>query len=212
MSSSKTDMKVSINYHLYLVTDESENCRYGLLETVKRAVQGGVTVVQYRTVNKDYATQRAEVLPLHAYLKEAGIPLIINNNVELAVEIGAEGVHVGQSDMPPEEARRRIGADMVLGLSVSTAEEMAAIDTELVDYVGCGPVFPTDTKKDAAPNVGMEGWHNIAGASPLPVVAIGGLNKERTAAVRATGLAAGVAVVSYICAAESPEQAAQDLI
>lgn len=205
-------MNKNINYHLYLVTDESEHCRYGLLETVKRAIQGGVTVVQYRTVNKDYATQLAEVRPLQVYLREVGVPLIINNNVDLAVEIGADGVHVGQSDMPAAEARRRIGPDMILGVSVSTAEEMAAVDTQIVDYVGCGPVFPTDTKKDAAPHVGMEVWQQIAAVSPLPVVAIGGLNKARTAAVRATGLAAGVAIVSYICSAEHPEQAASDLL
>lgn len=205
-------MRRSINYHLYLVTDESEKCRHGLLETVRRAVRGGVTVVQYRTVNKDYATQLAEVKPLQAFLKEAGVPLIINNNVELAIEIGADGLHVGQGDTPVEEARRRIGPDMILGLSVSDAEQMAAVNTELVDYVGCGPVFPTNTKTDAAKDVGLEGWNQLAAACPLPVVAIGGLNKERTAAVRATGLAAGVAIVSYICAAESPEQAAADLL
>lgn len=204
-------MRRSINYHLYLVTDESEKCRHGLLETVRRAVRGGVTVVQYRTVNKDYATQLAEVKPLQAFLKEAGVPLIINNNVELAIEIGADGLHVGQDDTPVEEARRRIGPDMILGLSVSNAEQMAAVNTELVDYVGCGPVFPTNTKKDAAKDVGMEGWNRLAAACPLPVVAIGGLDKARTAAVRATGLAAGVAIVSYICAAEDPEQAAKDL-
>lgn len=205
-------MRRSINYHLYLVTDESEKCRHGLPETVRRAVRGGVTVVQYRTVNKDYATQLAEVKPLQAFLKEAGVPLIINNNVELAIEIGADGLHVGQGDTPVEEARRRIGPDMILGLSVSDAEQMAAVNTELVDYVGCGPVFPTNTKTDAAKDVGLEGWNQLAAACPLPVVAIGGLNKERTAAVRATGLAAGVAIVSYICAAEYPEQAAADLL
>lgn len=205
-------MRRSINYHLYLVTDESEKCRYGLLETVRRAVRGGVTVVQYRTVNKDYATQLAEVRPLQAFLKEAGVPLIINNNVDLAIEIGADGLHVGQGDTPVEEARRRIGPDMILGLSVSNAEQMAAVNTEIVDYVGCGPVFPTNTKTDAAKDVGLTGWNQLAAACPLPVVAIGGLNKERTAAVRATGLAAGVAIVSYVCAAEHPEQAASDLL
>ncbi len=205
-------MKQSINYHLYLVTDESEKCRHGLLETVKRAVRGGVTVVQYRTVNKDHATQLAEVKPLQAFLKEAGVPLIINNNVELAIEIGADGLHVGQGDTPVEEARRRIGPDMILGLSVSDAEQMATVNTELVDYVGCGPVFPTNTKTDAAKDVGPEGWKQLASACPLPVVAIGGLDKARTAAVRATGLAAGVAIVSYICSSEHPEQAAADLL
>ena len=200
-----------INYHLYLVTDESEKCRYGLLDTVKRAVQGGVTVVQYRTVNKDYATQLAEVLPLQAYLKEVGVPLIINDNVQLAVEIDAEGIHIGQDDMPVAQARALIGPDKILGLTVTTAEQMAAVDTSMVDNIGCGPVFPTITKDDAPPPMGVEGWAKLARQSPLPIVAIGGLNKERTAAIRATGLAAGVAVVSAICAAEDPTQAAREL-
>lgn len=205
-------MKKAINYHLYLVTDAPEKCRYGLLETVRRAVQGGVTVVQYRTGETDRAKQLTEVLPLQEYLRSAGVPLIINNDVALAVEIDADGVHVGQGDMPVAEARQLIGPDKVLGLSVTNAAEMAAVDTALVDYVGVGPVFPTQTKPDAAQDLGMEGWLTVAGASPLPVVAIGGLDRARTAAVRATGLAAGVAVVSYICAAEDPAQAARELL
>lgn len=205
-------MKKAINYHLYLVTDAPEKCRYGLLETVRRAVQGGVTVVQYRTGESDRAKQLTEVLPLQEYLRSAGVPLIINNDVALAVEIDADGVHVGQGDMPVAEVRQLIGPDKVLGLSVTNAAEMAAVDTALVDYVGVGPVFPTQTKPDAAQDLGMEGWLAVAGASPLPVVAIGGLDRARTAAVRATGLAAGVAVVSYICAAEDPAQAARELL
>lgn len=205
-------MKKAINYHLYLVTDAPEKCRYGLLETVRRAVQGGVTVVQYRTGETDRAKQLTEVLPLQEYLRSAGVPLIINNDVALAVEIAADGVHVGQGDMPVAEARQLIGPDKVLGLSVTNVAEMAAVDTALVDYVGVGPVFPTQTKLDAAQDLGMEGWLAVAGAAPLPVVAIGGLDRARTAAVRATGLAAGVAVVSYICAAEDPAQAARELL
>jgi thiamine-phosphate pyrophosphorylase len=88
---------------------------------------------------------------------------------------------------------------------------MASVNTELVDYIGCGPVFPTITKDDAPPPMGIEGWAELAKLSPLPIVAIGGLNAERTAAIRATGLAAGVAVVSAICAAENPTAAAQQL-
>ncbi len=205
-------MKKDINYHLYLVTDAPEKCRYGLLETVRRAVQGGVTVVQYRSGETDRAKMLAEVLPLQEYLRSVGVPLIINNDVELAVEIGADGVHVGQGDMPVAEARQLIGPDKVLGLSVTNAAEMAAVDTALVDYVGVGPVFPTQTKPDAAQDLGMQGWLEVAGCSPLPVVAIGGLDRVRTAAVRATGLAAGVAVVSYICAADAPAQAARELL
>lgn len=200
------------NYHLYLVTDEIERCRYGLLETVRRAVEGGVTIVQYRSEKLSHDEQRREVLPLQAYLRSVNIPLIINDNVQLAVEIDADGIHIGQNDMPVPEARALIGPGKILGLTVTTKEEMAAVNTELVDYLGCGPVFPTITKDDAPPPMGVEGWAELARMSPLPVVAIGGLNKERTAAIRATGLAAGVAVVSYICAAENPTLAAQELV
>ena len=200
------------NYHLYLVTDEVERCRYGLLETVRRAVEGGVTIVQYRSEKLSHDEQRREVLPLQAYLRSVNIPLIINDNVQLAVEIDADGIHIGQNDMPVPEARALIGPGKILGLTVTTKEEMAAVNTELVDYLGCGPVFPTITKDDAPPPMGVDAWAELARMSPLPVVAIGGLNKERTAAIRATGLAAGVAVVSYICAAENPTLAAQELI
>ncbi len=204
-------MKPHINYHLYLVTDEVERCRYGLVETVRRAVEGGVTLVQYRSENLTHDEQKAQVLPLQQYLRSVGVPLIINDNVALAVEIDAEGIHIGQDDMPVAEARALIGPDKILGLTVTTPEQMAAVDTALVDYIGCGPVFPTITKDDAPPPMGVEGWAELAKLSPLPIVAIGGLNAERTADIRATGLAAGVAVVSAICAAENPTAAAQQL-
>lgn len=204
-------MKPHINYSLYLVTDEVERCRYGLVETVRRAVEGGVTLVQYRSEKLTYEEQKAQVLPLQQYLRSVGVPLIINDNVALAVEIDAEGIHIGQDDMPVAEARALIGPDKILGLTVTTTEQMAAVNTELVDYIGCGPVFPTITKDDAPPPMGVEGWAELAKLSPLPIVAIGGLNAERTAAIRATGLAAGVAVVSAICAAENPTAAAQQL-
>lgn len=200
------------DYSLYLVTDEKERCRYGLIDTVRRAVEGGVTIVQYRSEQLNHEQQRAEVLPLQAYLRSAGVPLIINDNVQLAVEINADGIHIGQNDMPVPQARALIGPHKILGLTVTTAEQMAAVDTTLVDYLGCGPVFPTITKDDAPPPMGVEGWVELARMSPLPVVAIGGLNRERTAAIRATGLAAGVAVVSHICAAENPTQAARELL
>lgn len=204
-------MKPHINYSLYLVTDEVERCRYGLVETVRRAVEGGVSLVQYRSEKLTHEEQKAQVLPLQQYLRSVGVPLIINDNVALAVEIDAEGIHIGQDDMPVAEARALIGPDKILGLTVTTAEQMAAVNTELVDYIGCGPVFPTITKEDAPPPMGIEGWAELAKLSPLPIVAIGGLNAERTAAIRATGLAAGVAVVSAICAAENPTTAAQQL-
>lgn len=204
--------RLPLDLRLYLVTDAPERCRYGLLETVKRAVQGGVTVVQYRREHADYETMLQEARPLREYLRSVGVPFIVNNEVELALELQADGIHVGQSDMPAAEVRRRVGEDMLIGLSVSNAAEMRAVPADIVDYVGCGPVFNTATKPDAAPAVGVEGWAELSAFCPLPLVAIGGINVERARAIRAAGRCDGVAVVSAICAAESPVAAARELL
>ena len=202
-------MSRNFDLNLYLVTDTPERCRHGLLETVRRAVSGGVSIVQYRRDLDDHAAVLAEVLPLRDFLRSAGVPLIINNDVALAVEIGADGIHIGQSDMPVGEARAMIGPDMILGLTVANDAEMDAVDASLVDYVGCGPVFPTISKDDAPPALGVEKWGELAARCPVPICAIGGLDAERARAVRATGHCDGIAVVSAICAAENPELAAR---
>ena len=202
-------MSKPFDLNLYLVTDAPERCRYGLLETVRRAVAGGVRIVQYRRDLDDHAAVLAEVLPLRDFLRGAGVPLIINNDVALAVEIGADGIHIGQGDMPVAEARAMIGPDMILGLTVANDAEMDGVNPDLVDYVGCGPVFPTISKDDAPPALGVEKWCELAARCPVPICAIGGLDVERSRAVRATGHCDGIAVVSAICAAENPEQAAR---
>lgn len=204
-------MKKEFDLNLYLVTDAPERCRYGLLETVRRAVAGGVSMVQYRRDLDDHAAVLAEVLPLRDFLREAGVPLIINNDVHLAVEIGADGIHIGQSDMPVAEARALIGPEMILGLTVANDAEMDTVDASMVDYVGCGPVFPTISKDDAPAALGVEKWAELAARCPVPICAIGGLDVARSRAVRATGYCDGIAVVSAICAAEDTEFAAQEL-
>ena len=205
-------MSKKFDLNLYLVTDAPERCRYGLLETVRRAVAGGVSIVQYRRDLEDHAAVLAEVLPLRDFLRGAGVPLIINNDVELAVEIGADGIHIGQSDMPVAEARALIGPEMILGLTVANDAEMDAVDATLVDYVGCGPVFPTISKDDAPADLGVAKWAELAARCPVPSCAIGGLAVARSRAGRATGHCDGSAVVSAICAAEDPEQAARNLV
>lgn len=204
--------RLPLDLRLYLVTDAPERCRYGLIETVKRAVQGGVTVVQYRREHADYETMLQEARPLREYLRSVGVPFIVNNEVELALELQADGIHVGQSDMPAAEVRRRVGEDMLIGLSVSNAAEMRAVNPAVVDYVGCGPVFSTATKPDAAPAVGLEGWAELSSLCPLPLVAIGGINAERARAIRAAGRCDGVAVVSAVCGAADPAAAARELL
>ena len=200
------------DYTLYLVTDEPPKCRLGLLPTVREAIAGGVTIVQYRTEQPDRAQRLREGRELRALCRAAGVTFIVNNDLALALELGADGVHIGQRDTPVAEARRLIGRDMILGLSVSNEAQMRAVDPALVDYVGCGPVFPTISKKNAPPDLGIAGWAALAALSPVPVVAIGGLDAARARALRATGRAAGIAVVSAICSSPNPRAAARALL
>lgn len=204
-------MKKHFDLNLYLVTDAPEKCRFGMLETVERAVAGGATIVQYRSTNPDAGTCWAEAKPLADFLRSRGITFIVNNRVDLALALDADGVHIGQRDLPVPQTRRLIGPEKILGLSVSNRAQLDAVDPALVDYLGIGPVFPTISKSDAAPETGIENLAKLAALSPLPVVAIGGLNVERSRAVRATGTVAGIAVVSAICGAEDPEAAAREL-
>lgn len=197
--------------HLYLVTDEAVKCRHSLLETVQRAVDGGVTIVQYRSTNPDAGTCYREALPIRDFLASRGVPFIVNNRIDLALALDADGVHIGQRDLPVPAVRAMIGPDRILGLSVSNADQLRAVDAALVDYLGMGPVFPTISKLNAPPVLGVDGFAALASQSPLPVVAIGGLDVERARLVRATGAASGIAVVSAICGAEDPEAAARAL-
>ena len=197
--------------HLYLVTDEAAKCRHSLLETVQRAVDGGVTIVQYRSTNPDAGTCYREALPIRDFLASRGVPFIVNNRIDLALALDADGVHIGQRDLPVPAVRAMIGPDRILGLSVSNADQLRAVDAALVDYLGMGPVFPTISKLNAPPVLGVDGFAALASQSPLPVVAIGGLDAERAPLVRATGAASGIAVVSAICGAEDPEAAARAL-
>ena len=197
--------------HLYLVTDEAAKCRHSLLETVQRAVDGGVTIVQYRSTNPDAGTCYREALPIRDFLASRGVPFIVNNRIDLALALDADGVHIGQRDLPVPAVRAMIGPDRSLGLSVSNADQLRAVDAALVDYLGMGPVFPTISKLNAPPVLGVDGFAALASQSPLPVVAIGGLDAERARLVRATGAASGIAVVSAICGAEDPEAAARAL-
>ncbi len=202
----------AIDLSLYLVTDEAPKCRRSLLETVQKAVDGGVSVVQYRSVNPDGGTCYREALPLRDFLASRSIPFIVNNRIDLALALEADGVHIGQRDLPVPIVRSLIGPQRILGLSVSNAAQLRAVDVSLVDYLGMGPVFPTVSKLNAPPALGVEGFAALASTAPVPVVAIGGLNAERARQVRATGTAAGIAVVSALCGAEDPAAAARALL
>ncbi len=192
---------------LYLVTDEGLAGPRGVVETVREAIAGGVTLVQLRDPQGKGGHQVEIAKALLAILRPHGIPLIINDRVDVALAVDADGVHVGQSDIPAGLVRQMIGPDKILGLSISKADELAAPDLAAADYLGIGPVFATPTKTNAAAPIGFDGLADLTAATALPVVAIGGLKVEHVEPTLAAG-AAGLAVVSAIMAAADPEAAA----
>ncbi|THB70543.1 MAG: thiamine phosphate synthase [Desulfovibrio sp.] len=203
-----------IDLGLYLVTDRPL-CRGGDLEVVvRRAVSGGATVVQLR--EKQASTREFVDLArrLKAMLDPLRIPLIINDRIDVALASGAAGAHVGQSDMRPEDARRLLGPDAILGLSVENRDQASEAESPamqgIVDYLGVGPILPTATKTDTSEPWGVDGFAALAKTSALPLVAIGSVNLSNATELIRSG-AAGIAVVSAIVAADDPEQAAKDL-
>lgn len=195
---------------LYLVTDTRLCGRRGVAATVAAAVKGGVTAVQLRDPDADARTLCALGRTIQAQLAGTGVPLIVNDHVDVAVWLGADGVHLGQRDASPTTARRRLGPQACVGLSVSRPEQLAHVP-DAVDHLGVGPVFAQSTKPDADAPLGLGGLSRIVRQSPLPCVAIGGIGVSRAAAVRASG-AAGIAVVSAVCGQPDPEAAARSLV
>lgn len=193
------------DYAVYLVTDNPSRYKGDFVAAVEAAVDGGVTIVQYRDTESCGRVLYERALRLQRMLRERRIPLIVNNDAALAMAVEADGVHLGQSDMPPEAVRRVVGSKMTIGLSITCSADVATVSERLVDYVGIGPVFDaTQTKSDAAPALGLKGFSKIRRAlARLPAVAIGGINLERAASVYAAG-ADGLAVVSAFSLSESP--------
>lgn len=195
---------------LYLVLDPGLCAGIGMVATARAAVAGGVTTVQLRDKDGTTAARVETGRALKAALAGTGVPLIVNDDIEAAIAIGADGVHVGQGDVAALEARRRIGRDMILGLSISTVGEASSVDPTIVDHVGVGPVFPTATKPGHRPAIGLAGLAAVCAASPVPAVAIGGLKAEYAGACLTAG-AHGIAVVSAICGQPDPRGAAAAL-
>lgn len=199
-----------LDLSLYLVTDPGLCAAYGLEATVRAAVRGGVTVVQLRDKNATDAELTVCARRLKAVLAGSGVPLIINDRLAVAQASGADGLHIGQDDGEVAAARAALGPEAWLGLSVQNIGQLARVDTGHVDYLGVGPVFATASKPDHAPPLGLDGLAALVAASPLPCVAIGGLEAGHAAAVRHAG-AQGMAVVSAICGQPDPEAAAREL-
>lgn len=202
-----------LDLSLYLITDTPMCGQRGVPATVAAAVTGGATVVQLR----DHRLSDEEFIALGRAVREVltgtGVPLIVDDRVHLAHRIGADGVHVGQRDMPPAQVRGLLGAEAIVGLSVSAVDEVDAAQATgqgVVDYLGVGPVWATGTKPDHGTPIGPDGVTRVVAASPWPVVAIGGITTDRVPVLRGSG-AAGAAVVSAICAADDPAGAAISL-
>lgn len=195
---------------LYLVTDRSLSLGRSLEEIVSEAVAGGVTIVQLR----EKETPTGEFVELAQRLKEIlgpyKVPLIINDRVDVALAVDADGVHIGQSDMPYEIARKLLGPDKIIGLSVENMDDLLRANELDVDYVGISPVFSTSTKTDTAPPFGIDGLKEAVRLSVHPTVGIGGMNRDTVAEVIQTGCD-GIAVVSAISSAASPREAASEL-
>ena len=202
---------MSLDLSLYLVTDPALCAERGLEATVMAAVRGGVSVVQLRDKHASDEEMIAQAMRLKALLDEYEVPLIINDRIEVALASGADGLHIGQSDGDPVEARRRLGEDALIGLSVQTLEQLKAVDVERIDYLGLGPVYATPTKPDHAAPLGIEGLTQLVRSSPLPTVAIGGISLANAGEVMTSGTD-GLAVVSALCSAEDPAAAAQQFL
>lgn len=198
------------NYGVYLVTDRELCLGRPLDEVVLAAVRGGAGAVQLREKHADSREFLALARALVSRLQSMGIPLIVNDRADIALAAGAAGLHVGQSDLPPEDARRLMGENAIIGLSVETREELLAAEKLDIDYVGISPVFATPTKTDTLAPWGLDGLRWAREHSPLTLVAIGGIHRENAAAVLEAG-AHSLAVVSEICSADSPEEAARGL-
>lgn len=201
---------IGVDYSLYLVTDRGLSRGRSTEEIVGAAVRGGVTCVQLREKHcstRDFIQEARSLQPL---LQHHRIPLIINDRLDVALAIGADGVHLGQSDMPLADARRLVGKKMIIGISAENLDDAITAEQEGADYIGISPVFATGTKVDTAVPLGLEGIRLIRRAVKIPLVGIGGINGGNIRDIVCAG-ADGVAVVSAIVAADFPETAAAEM-
>jgi thiamine-phosphate pyrophosphorylase len=200
----------NVDYSLYLVTDRDLSRGRATLEIVRAAVTGGVSCVQLREKNCSTAEFIREALEIRDFLRSRGIPLIINDRLDVALAVAADGVHLGQTDMPYQMARDIAGADFLIGISAESLEDAIEAAGQGADYLGVSPIYETPTKTDTAPALGLSGLRAIRKAVDIPLVGIGGLKRDNAASVIAGG-ADGVAVVSAIVSADDPQSAARQL-
>lgn len=194
---------------LYAVTDQSWTLREPLYDQVEKAIKNGVTCVQFREKNRDYGTMLQEAVALNRLCKEYEIPFLVNDNVALALECGADGVHIGQDDMDINRAREILGEKAIIGVSAHNTQEALAAELAGADYLGVGAIFQTQTKHDVY-TISYETLKDITSLVKIPITAIGGIKKENILDLKGSGID-GIAVVSAIFAAEDIADACKTL-
>jgi len=194
---------------LYAVTDRHWLDGRTLYDVVRESLDGGVTFVQLREKSLDEESFLEEAKDLQKLCREYNVPFVINDNVDIAVAMNADGVHVGQSDMEAGDVRAKLGSDKIVGVSAGTVEEAILAEKRGADYLGVGAVFPTGSKDDAV-DVPHDVLKEICEAVSIPVIAIGGITKDNVTELKGSGIC-GVAVISAIYAQKDIKKAASDL-
>jgi len=195
---------------LYLVTDRQLAGERPIEEIVRQAISGGVTTIQLREKEAPSGEFFKIASSLRALTRKAGVTFIVNDRIDIVLAAGADGVHVGQEDLPAERARELLGDNRILGVTAANEEEALAAAAGGADYIGCNAVFSTPTKTDTGPAMGLNGLERLVNCVDIPVVAIGGINAGNAGDVLSTGVT-GIAVVSAIISADDPALAAREL-
>ena len=203
-------MKPVLDYRVYLVTDTVYFNDDNIWNKMEAALRGGVTLVQYRDKTQESRILYERALKMKALCDKYNVPMLVDDRADIAFAVGAAGVHVGQSDLPAEVARRMLGADAIIGVSAHNAEEALAAEAVGADYLGCGAVYPTGTKKDTSV-IGVEGLKAIRAVTKLPFVGIGGVTLANYRDVLNAG-ADGAAIVSAILNADDIESTVQKFV
>ena len=194
---------------LYAVTDRAWLGNETLYEQVEKSLKGGVTFVQLREKKLDEESFLQEAIEIKELCKKYNVPFVINDNVDIAIKMDADGVHVGQSDMEAGDVRKKLGPDKIIGVSAQTVEQAILAEKHGADYLGVGAVFPTGSKDDAE-DVPLETLKAICEAVSIPVIAIGGITKDNVKELAGSGIC-GIAVISAIFASKDIEAATKEL-
>ena len=196
---------------LHVLTDtDLQNC-FPHIELAELAIAGGADTIQFRQKTGETIQMIRIAEQVQALCKRAGVSFIINDRVDVAIASHADGVHLGQGDFPIPLARKLLGEGAIIGGSAGNEEEARKCLLEGADYIGFGPVYPTSSKEDAGPASGLDLLRQVVEKIPLPIIAIGGINKDNTVLVKESG-AYGIAVISAVCCEKNPEEATRCLL